>query len=92
MKSRTFVIFDVLFSAMVALIFTIYKGFSFGLFVAAFAGLSLGSIFYTLYGRKTGCKRVRNAQIRAMEQFKERLAKEGVIDETEDIARAKRIP
>lgn len=31
-------------------------------------------------------------QFKAMKQFKERLAKEGVIDETEDIARAKKIP
>lgn len=31
-------------------------------------------------------------QFKAIEQFKERLEKEGVIDETEDIARAKRLP
>lgn len=92
MRLRNFVIFDVLFSAIVALIFTMYKGFSFGLFVAVFAGLSLGSICYALYGRKSGYKRIREAQIRMMEQFKERLVEEGVIDETEDIARAKRIP
>jgi len=92
MKMRTLIILDIVFAAITAFIFAIYKGYSLAIFTAIFLGLLFGSITYVLYGPKPGYEHIRKIQLKAIEQFKERLAREGVIDETEDIARAKSIP
>lgn len=92
MKIRTLIALDIVSAAVVALILAVYTGYEFVLLAAAFIGLSLGSILYTLYGRKTGYERIKEMQFKAIEQFRERLEKEGVVDETQDITKAKRFP
>jgi len=92
MKIRTLLIIHIIFLTLVAFTFTFYKGYDFGSFLILFLIVVAGSTLPFLYWWKCGHERIQQMKFKAMEQFKERLAKEGVIDETEDIARAKRLP
>lgn len=83
---------EVAFSAAIAAAFAVWKAYSLALFTAIFLGLFLGSLTFILYGPRRGYERIRKSQLRAFEEFKQRLATEGVIDETGDIAKAKRMP
>ena len=92
MELRKLLIILIIFSTLVAFTFTVYKGYGFCSFVILLLVIVAGSTLPFLYWWKHGHERIRQMQFKAMKQVKERLAKEGVIDETEDIARAKKIP
>jgi hypothetical protein len=89
MRLRTLIMLDFVSTGIAAFIFAIYRGYSFAL-ITLFLGGCLGSIMSTLSRPKHGYERIREAELKRFELFKERLAREGVVDETEDIARAKR--
>lgn len=60
-------------------------------FVIPLLILVAGSTFSLLYWVEARTRKVREMKFNAIKSFKERLAKKGVVDETEDIARANRL-
>lgn len=92
MERRQLLIIHIIFSILLAFMFIKDMILDFGLFMILFLIILAGSTLPFLYWWKHGHERIQQMKFKAIKQFKKRLAEEGVIDETEDIARAKKLP
>jgi len=93
-KSRitTYIALDLIAASIVGAVFAIYRGYEVAIGLSVFVALAIGLIIYTMSSSKTRSERAQEAQVNSIEQFKRRLVKEGALDETNEIAAAKRFP
>ncbi len=91
MKIKTQIILNITAAVIAAFIIAVYEGYDSVVFIGAFSGFCLVFMITGYFNRKYGLKRVQKMQAKAFEQLEEKLTNEGVIDETEDIARTKRL-
>jgi len=91
MKKRTVALLHIACTAVVAYIVFYFRGYGLAFIVAAFMVLCLASTYPFFHWRKKGHERIMKFQLEAIKKFKAKLAKEGVVDETDDILKAKRL-
>jgi hypothetical protein len=90
LRFRNLILVDILATFIAALGVALYKGYSTAL-IPLFLGFLSGIIITMLFGPNRGYKHLQQAQLERFSKFRERVATEGVVDETADIARARRI-
>ena len=89
-RLRNFLLLDFVATLIAALLVGLSKGYNDSLLVLFLGFLSAMAVTRIL-GPNRGYKQLQERQLERMSKFRERLASEGVIDETRDIARAGRI-
>lgn len=87
---RNLIIMDIVATLIATLLVGLSKGFNIAL-LTLFLGFLVAMALTRFFLPSRGYKRLQERQLERMSKFKERLATEGVIDETRDIAKAGRI-
>jgi hypothetical protein len=90
LRLRNLILVDILATFIAALMVGFFKGYNASL-IALFLGFLSAVVITRIFGPNRGYKRLKQNQLERLSKFKERLATEGVVDETSDIARARRI-
>jgi c-di-AMP phosphodiesterase-like protein len=90
LRLRYLILLDIVATFIAALLVGFFKGYNASI-VALFLGLLSAIVITRIFGPNHGYKRLKQNQLERLSKFKEKLATEGVIDETVDIARAGRI-
>jgi hypothetical protein len=90
LQLKNLILLDIAATIVAALLVGFFKGYNASLF-ALFLGFLSAMVITRIFGPNRGYKRLQERQLERMSKFKERLASEGAIDETGDIARAGRI-
>lgn len=87
---KNLIIIDIVATLIAAFLVGLSKGFNIAL-LTLFSGFLVAMVLTRFFLPSRGYKRLQERQLERMAKFKERLATEGVIDETRDIAKAGRI-
>ncbi len=89
-RLRNFLLLDLVATLIAAFLVGLSKGFNDSLLVL-FLGFLSAMVITRIFGPNRGYKKLQERQRERMSKFRERLASDGVIDETRDIAKAGRI-
>jgi hypothetical protein len=92
MQLKALIIADLLAAGTVGVIFAAIKEYSLAIFLSTFTALALGATLAQISKRKAILLWFEDEKVKSLELFREKLAKEGVIELTQSIARGKRFP
>jgi hypothetical protein len=90
LRLRNLILIDIVATFVAVLLVGFFKGYNASL-IALFLGFLSAVLIARIFGPNRGYERLKQNQLERLSKFKERLANEGVVDETADIARARRI-
>ncbi|MEM3458796.1 MAG: hypothetical protein QXN36_04125 [Candidatus Bathyarchaeia archaeon] len=89
MQLKTLIAVDLLAAGTVGVIFAMIKEYSLAIFLSTFTALALGATLAKISRRKTILQWFEDEECKSLELFREKLAKEGVIELTQSIAKGK---
>jgi len=92
MQLKALIIVDLLVAGTVGVIFAAIKEYSLAIFLSTFTALALGAMLAKILRREAILQWFEDEEFKSLESFREKLAKEGVIELTQSIARGKRFP
>jgi uncharacterized protein (UPF0216 family) len=92
MQLKALIMVDLLVAGTVGVIFAVIKEYSLAVFLSTFTALALGATLAKISRGKAILQWFEDEESKSLESFREKLAKEGVIELTQSIARGKRFP